>query len=321
MAIPPNPAPGRRLAAREYDAHSGIRFATASVVLGLDDLAPPTPRLPHRRFGLLTQLAASAGLHICVLTAVVMSALSAPDVGVPRPEPGTNRERFVLPHVVFLAPEASRPGRGGGGGGNRQPGQVRAAQAAGSDAITGRRRTPPPAPSTEAALPDIDEAPPPSSVLDVKPMAAGLFEQIGLPGVPPSSDSSLGPGTGGGVGSGSGTGVGPGRGSGFGDGTGGGTGGGIYRPGGAVTAPRLVEQVNPRYTPEALARSIQGTVLLEAVVTPRGTAAQLRVVRSLDPGLDMEAIAAVEKWRFEPGRLAGQPVSVLVTIMVDFWIR
>jgi TonB family protein len=152
-------------------------------------------------------------------------------------------------------------------------------------------------------------------------MAAGLFEQTGLPGVPPSSDSSIGPGTGGGIGTGSGTGVGAGRGSGFGDGAGGGTGGGIYRPGGAVTAPRLIDQVTPRYTPEALARSIQGTVLLEAVVTPHGTAAQIRVVRSLDPGLDIEAVAAVEKWRFEPGRLAGRPVSVLVTIMVDFWIR
>jgi len=27
------------------------------------------------------------------------------------------------------------------------------------------------------------------------------------------------------------------------------------------------------------------------------------------------------EWRFEPGRLAGSPVDVLVTVMLDFWIR
>jgi hypothetical protein len=30
---------------------------------------------------------------------------------------------------------------------------------------------------------------------------------------------------------------------------------------------------------------------------------------------------AVAQWRFEPGRLAGQPVDVLVTIILDFSIR
>ena len=44
--------------------------------------------------------------------------------------------------------------------------------------------------------------------------------------------------------------------------------------------------------------------------------------RSLDPGgLDERAIAAVNEWRFEPGRLAGRPVDVLVTVYLDFTIR
>jgi hypothetical protein len=33
------------------------------------------------------------------------------------------------------------------------------------------------------------------------------------------------------------------------------------------------------------------------------------------------AIKAASQWRFEPGRLAGSPVDVLVTVMLDFWIR
>jgi periplasmic protein TonB len=136
------------------------------------------------------------------------------------------------------------------------------------------------------------------------------------------SGTSTGPGIGGGVGSGIGTGVGSGRGSGLGPGSGGGLGGGVYRPGGAVSSPSLIKQVKPRYTSQAAESMIQGTVVLEAVVSVDGCTSQIRVVRSLDPGgLDEEAVSAVAQWRFEPGRLPGAPVDVLVTIMLDFSIR
>jgi TonB family protein len=63
-------------------------------------------------------------------------------------------------------------------------------------------------------------------------------------------------------------------------------------------------------------------VWLELVVTREGRAGQVRVARSLDPGgLDEEAIDAVRQWQFEPGRLAGAPVDVVVTVVMDFVIR
>jgi outer membrane biosynthesis protein TonB len=45
------------------------------------------------------------------------------------------------------------------------------------------------------------------------------------------------------------------------------------------------------------------------------------VTRSLDPGLDDEAIAATREWRFEPGRVGNTPVDVLVTVLLDFNVR
>ena len=88
------------------------------------------------------------------------------------------------------------------------------------------------------------------------------------------------------------------------------------------TALHLTLVVIAAYTSEALRKMIQGTVVLEVVVTGDGCASQIRIVRSLDRGgLDEEAVAAVAQWRFEPGRLAGAPVDVLVTIMVDFSVR
>jgi len=47
----------------------------------------------------------------------------------------------------------------------------------------------------------------------------------------------------------------------------------------------------------------------------------MRVVRSLELGLDEEAVAAVALWRFDPGRLGTVPVNVLVRIEIDFTIR
>jgi TonB family protein len=272
----------------------------------------------------MTQLAASAALHATVVVVVTLltSALT-PGIAVRRPAAITEQQPPDVRHIVFLMPELPKPGGGGGGGGNQQAGPIRRAQ--GSDRTPSSARPKPPAtlvPVTTSAAPVEDVATLPSIVVDATPLASGTFEQIGLPEGGVSSGTSTGPGSGGGVGSGAGSGVGSGRGAGLGPGSGGGTGGGVYRPGGSVTAPRVITQVNPTYTNEALRSRIQGTVVLELIVTRDGRPSAIHVVSSLDSrGLDEQAIAAVTQWRFEPGRLAGTPVDVLVTVMLDFRIR
>lgn len=223
------------------------------------------------------------------------------------------QEPIETRHMVFLAQEPFEGG-GGGGGGNRQTGPKRHAEGVGSDRITLPVRRPA---STIAA----DVAPVASVVLDAKPLASGTFDQIGLPSGGVSFGTSTGPGSGGGVGAGTGTGIGSGDGPGLGPGSGGGIGGGRYRPGGAVTAPRVIAEMYPTYTTDAVRYRIQGTVGLELVVTREGMPSQIRVIRSLDPGLDQQAVRAAAQWRFEPGRLAGTPVDVVVIIMLDFAIR
>jgi protein TonB len=87
-------------------------------------------------------------------------------------------------------------------------------------------------------------------------------------------------------------------------------------------APRVIREVKPTYTNEALSQKIQGTVVLELVVRADGRPSDIRVIRALDPGgLDEQAIIAASQWRFDPGRLGSMPVDVLVTVMLDFWIR
>ena len=297
--------------------------------LVLNDLAPSTPHLPRRPRGPLAQLAVSAALHLTLVATVSLITItpaSRVDVEELREEAAEPQKPDVR-QIVFLAPEVTRGG-GGGGGGNRQQGPIRRAEGVGADRITLRVRKPEPSPlvavtETTPLPPVVEDVPPvPALVLDAKPLVSGTFDQPGLPSVAPLVGTSTGSGTGGGVGTGSGTGIGAGHGPGLGPGSGGGTGGGPYRAGGSVSPPRVVAQVRPAYTSEALLRRIEGSVTLEAIVLADGTASHIRVVRSLDRGgLDDEAVIAVAKWRFEPGRLDGVAVDVFVRIILDFSIR
>ena len=118
-------------------------------MLHLDALAPRTPRLPHRRLGPLTQLAASTALHITlVVLAALIETTSAPAIDLRRAEPITDQQRPDVRHIVFLAPELPRPGRGGGGGGNQRPDPIRRAQGVGADTITLRVQNRPSPPNT-----------------------------------------------------------------------------------------------------------------------------------------------------------------------------
>jgi TonB family protein len=83
-------------------------------------------------------------------------------------------------------------------------------------------------------------------------------------------------------------------------------------------SPSVTYKVEPTYTPEAKEAKIQGTVAVTGVVNSLGRAEDIQVSRSLDPGLDANAVAAVSQWLFKPGTKDGQPVDVAVTIEINF---
>jgi TonB family protein len=92
----------------------------------------------------------------------------------------------------------------------------------------------------------------------------------------------------------------------------------VYKVGGGVSPPAVIQKVDPSYSPEALEAGLQGMVLLSVVVQTDGSATDLHVLRSLGLGLNEKAIEAVQKWRFRPGAKNGQAVPVLVTLELDF---
>ncbi len=88
-----------------------------------------------------------------------------------------------------------------------------------------------------------------------------------------------------------------------------------------VTAPRVLSKVDPAYTKDAKDAKISGTVLLRLEVHPDGRAHNIRVERSLDPGLDHNAVDAVSQWRFQPGQKDGKPVAVAANVEIAYRLK
>jgi TonB family protein len=254
---------------------------------------------------------ASVAAHIVVGFVLFLILTYTPDL------PGME----ILPEVqskdiVWLSQPG--PGGGGGGGGNKNPDPPKKVELPGKEKITVPVQKVEPAPIEPPKVdPPLEELNIPAKTMaDAQQPLAGVID-------PPKVSDSQGAGAGGGGGTGTGTGIGAGTGNGLGAGTGGGTGGGAYRPGNGVTLPRVLREVKPQYTADAMRAKVQGTVWLECVVMPDGSVGDVKIVRSLDAvfGLDQEAIKAARNWKFMPGMRNGEPVPVLITIELTFTLR
>jgi periplasmic protein TonB len=250
-------------------------------------------------------------LGALVILGVRYGGASPTSAAVLPEQPNTN--------IIWLSQPG--PGGGGGGGGNKMKEPPRQAELPGKDKITVPVTKPP-----KLEMQEVKKEPDPVAQLNIpaKLMAAAPDTLPGAIEAPPGPPTlSQGSGTGGGAGTGTGSGVGPGSGSGLGPGFGGGTGGGVYRPGNGVTLPRVLKEVRPQYTSDAMRAKVQGTVLLECVVRPDGSVSDVQIIRSLDPtfGLDQQAVVAARAWRFAPGTRLGEPVAVQITLELTFTLR
>jgi protein TonB len=93
---------------------------------------------------------------------------------------------------------------------------------------------------------------------------------------------------------------------------------GVYEVGNGVMAPKPVSVPNPEYTERARKKKLNGSVVVEMIVTPEGKVRDLKIAKSLDKDLDKQALAAVSTWKFEPATKDGKPVAVHLKAEVDF---
>lgn len=274
-------------------------------------LSPPVrPAQTSRSFG---RVGAALVAHIALFAVVALVKSRPAAVSTPEAAPAKMMPLVWAPTI----------GGGGseGGGGEESSKKPTPAQLVGADALT-VPATPPP----QLEPVTIVETPTPRFDIPVVPVAQGLQEGVGtIAEVSLVDDPSRGPGGGLGVGGKTGDGIGDRGGDRIGDGgnRGGPGQGDEFTPGNGVSWPRLVQEVKPNYTADAMRAQVQGYVELEITVLADGSVGRVHIVRSLDPrfGLDEEAIKAVRRWRFDPGRKLGRAVATRVGVELAFHLR
>jgi len=80
---------------------------------------------------------------------------------------------------------------------------------------------------------------------------------------------------------------------------------------------RIIHEVMPEYPEPARQAGVQGTVVLDTVVSVEGTVTQVKFVSGPE-ALSQAAMDAVRWWRYEPYFMNGQPATVETTVAVGF---
>ena len=87
--------------------------------------------------------------------------------------------------------------------------------------------------------------------------------------------------------------------------------------GGRVQQPKLVSSTSPSYPATATAQRIQGDVVVDALVDANGKVTATKIVTG-PPLLQQAAMLAVRSWKYEPGRLDGEPISTHIQVRITF---
>jgi len=88
--------------------------------------------------------------------------------------------------------------------------------------------------------------------------------------------------------------------------------------GNGVKVGRAFYHPDPEYSESARQAKTQGMVLLAVAINAEGNVDAVKVVCSLEPGLDQNAADAAKKWKFTPATKDGEPVPVQIEVAVGF---
>jgi TonB family protein len=92
------------------------------------------------------------------------------------------------------------------------------------------------------------------------------------------------------------------------------------RVGGNIRPPSKIADVKAVYPDVAQKARVQGVVIFDVLIGPDGKVKDARVLRSI-PLLDRAAYDAVLQWEFTPTLLNGNPISIVMTVTVNFTLQ
>ena len=92
----------------------------------------------------------------------------------------------------------------------------------------------------------------------------------------------------------------------------------VYDLGPGVIPPRVIKQVNPKYSESSRGVRVTGSITIAVIVSSQGTPKDPRVIRSIDDEVDHAAVEALKQWRFAPARKNDKAVAVRVVVEIEF---
>jgi TonB family protein len=87
-----------------------------------------------------------------------------------------------------------------------------------------------------------------------------------------------------------------------------------------MTPPRVLNSIDPSSNEYAQKYGIAGMELLRTVVDATGVPGQMAIARPIGFGLDEKAVDAIKNSHFQPATINGQPVPVVIDLVVTFRI-
>lgn len=94
---------------------------------------------------------------------------------------------------------------------------------------------------------------------------------------------------------------------------------GGYEVGDVDSPPRIRSAGQPEYPYKARRRGVEGRVVVRLLVSAEGRVERADIVSADPPGVFEDAVLrAVRRWRFEPGRVAEEPVPTWVLVPLRF---
>jgi TonB family protein len=89
---------------------------------------------------------------------------------------------------------------------------------------------------------------------------------------------------------------------------------------GNVEAPRLIQRVEAAYPAFVRQARLEGTVIMEGIITTEGAVSDIKVLRSPSEILSKLAVHAISQWRYKPAfcKDLGRAIRVNVTMTTTF---
>ena len=98
-------------------------------------------------------------------------------------------------------------------------------------------------------------------------------------------------------------------------------GGKIFDPSQLDRQPAPISQTQPTYPFEMRRDNRSGQVVVDFVVDATGRVSRVSAASSSERGFESAAVAAVSKWRFQPGRKGGRAVATHMLVPIVFTLN